>query len=84
MSRAWPPHAWHWVTGLRMDNAWASLLQRLALSLLTPEELRDSPRRTQADILHSRDRDPLKEGAGGGGRGRGAGWGVVRGRGSRP
>lgn len=42
---AWPPHVGHGVMGPRMANAWASLLQRLALSLLTPEELIDSPRR---------------------------------------
>lgn len=45
MSLAWPPHVGHGVMGPGMANAWASLLQRLALSLLTPEELIDSPRR---------------------------------------
>lgn len=42
---AWPPHVGHRVMGPGMANAWASLLQRLALSLLMPEELIDSRRR---------------------------------------
>lgn len=51
-----------------------------ALSLLMPEELIDSPRRTRADILHARDQDPLKKGARGGGHGRVGGGGEREGQ----
>lgn len=79
-SSAWHPHSGHRVMGPRTANPWASLLQRLALSLLTPEELIDSPRRTRADIRHARDQDPLKKGAGGGGHGRAGGGGEREGQ----
>lgn len=42
MSRAWPPHGGIG-TGLRMAAGLAVLLQKLAVNLLTPEELTVPP-----------------------------------------
>ena len=57
MSLAWPPHVGHGVMGPGMANAWASLLQRLALSLLTPEV----PAMREAWIRSLGWEDPLEE-----------------------